>query len=181
MQAHPPPPLPFPNYFLSPLENQSYSNNPSADQGRANPVLPRSIQDRLEKVGLLVVASPDADPVKSSQAIDLKKQQVRNVVSFTIPSLLGQTRKASLTGTPHDIIIAVLLVHSKKIGPQSVSPPFSCSVPCSVGRLQTQYGRPEKSGRQVSRMQSGRQSFSNQYQHSAGNPWTDGLVEDWLY
>jgi hypothetical protein len=108
------------------LENQSYSNNPSADQGRANPVLPRSIQDRLEQVGLLVVSSPDAEPVKSSQAIDLKKQQVRNVVSFTIPSLLGQTRKASLTGTPHDIIIAILLVHFKKLGPSLT--PFSCSV-----------------------------------------------------
>jgi len=78
------------------LENQSYSNNPSADQGRANPILPRPIQDRLEKIGLI---SRDADPVKSSQSIDLKKQQVRNVVSFTLPSL-GQPRKASLTGTP---------------------------------------------------------------------------------
>jgi hypothetical protein len=79
---------------ISPLENQSYSNNPSADFGRANPVLPRPIQDRLEKIGLI---SQEADPIRSSQAIDLKKQQVRNVVAFTLPSF-GQARKATLTG-----------------------------------------------------------------------------------
>ena len=83
-------------YFAccSPLENQSYSNNPSVNMGRANPVLPRPLQDRLEKIGLI---SQEADPIKSSQAIDLKKQQVRNVVSFALPSF-GQPRKASLTG-----------------------------------------------------------------------------------
>lgn len=81
-------------YNHSPLENQSYSNNPNADQGRANPVLPRPIQDRLEKMGLI---SQEAEPIRSSQAIDLRKQQVRNVVAFTLPSF-GRTRKASLTG-----------------------------------------------------------------------------------
>jgi hypothetical protein len=63
----------------SPLENQSYSNNPDSSTGRANPVLPRRVQDRLEKIGLM---KKDAAPVRSSQAIDLKKSQVRNVVSM---------------------------------------------------------------------------------------------------
>jgi len=79
--------------WINPLENQSYSNNPSADRGRANPVLPRPIQDQLEKSGLI---SQDADPIRSSQAIDLKKQQVRNVVGFTLPAP-GKPKKASLT------------------------------------------------------------------------------------
>lgn len=87
--------VPLTTPIFSPLENQSYSNNPSADQGRANPVLPRPFQDQLEKMGLI---SQEADPIRSSQAIDLKKRQVRNVVGFTLPSL-GQPRKASLTGT----------------------------------------------------------------------------------
>jgi hypothetical protein len=85
-------------YFLllshSPLENQSYSNNPNSSTGRANPVLPRRVQDRLEKIGLM---NKDAAPVRSSQAIDLKKSQVRNVVSFAIPSI-RKDRKATLTG-----------------------------------------------------------------------------------
>jgi hypothetical protein len=63
--------------------------------GRSNPVLPRPIQDKLEDVGLI---GKDAEPIRSSQAIDLKKSQVRNVVSFAIPSI-GQSRKATLTVT----------------------------------------------------------------------------------
>ncbi len=78
----------------SPLENQSYSNNPSTNQGRANPIFPRSVQDQFEAMGWI---TQDADPVRSSQAVDLKKQQVRNVVAFTLPSF-GKPRKASLTG-----------------------------------------------------------------------------------
>jgi hypothetical protein len=81
----------------SPLENQSYSNNPN---GRSNPVLPRPIQDRLEKIGVI---RQDADPIRSSQAIDLKKGQVRNIVTFTLPSLFpgrgGKPSKATLTVT----------------------------------------------------------------------------------
>ena len=52
------------------------------------------------------VIQQDADPIRSSQAIDLKKGQVRNVVTFTLPSLfpLGGGRnskpsKATLTVT----------------------------------------------------------------------------------
>ena len=80
----------------SPLENQAYSNNPN---GRSNPVLPQPIQDRLEKMGVI---QQDADPIRSSQAIDLKKGQVRNVVTFTLPRLLprgGKPSKATLTVT----------------------------------------------------------------------------------
>jgi hypothetical protein len=84
----------------SPLENQSYSNNPNARSessgggGRANPILPRNIQDRLEEFGLI----KDSNVVRSSQSVDLKKQRVRNVVGFTIPSPFGGSpRRASLT------------------------------------------------------------------------------------
>jgi hypothetical protein len=130
--------------FQSPLENQSYSNNPRANQGRANPVLPRPIQDRLEEVGLI---SQDAEPVKSSQAIDLKKRQVRNVVSFAIPSL-GQSRKASVTGmihpnyqhSCHELHYILTLVPS--------------SIRRSIGRFQTQYIGQAKSRRKVSIVQS---------------------------
>lgn len=74
----------------SPLENQSYSNNPL---GRANPVLPRPIQDRLEKMGII---KQDTQPIRSSQAIDIKKKQVRNVVTFNLPSI-GESKKMTLT------------------------------------------------------------------------------------
>ena len=81
----------------SPLENQAYSNNPSGSgsMGRANPVLPRPVQDRLETIGFI---EKDATPVKSTQAIDTKENQVRNVVTFTVPSF-GGSRKATLTVT----------------------------------------------------------------------------------
>ena len=51
------------------------------------------MQDQLEKVGLIVA---DAEPVRSSQSINMKKQQVRNIVSFSLPSL-GSPQKATLT------------------------------------------------------------------------------------
>lgn len=80
--------------WINPLENQSYSNNPfqkskranAEDGGRANPILPREIQDRLEQIGILEPSGQndkDASPVRSSQAIDLKRSRVRNVVSVT--------------------------------------------------------------------------------------------------
>jgi PAP_fibrillin len=77
---------------ISPLENQSYSNNPDGG-GRSNPFLPRRIQDRLERLGILKAISE----TRSSQSVDLTKQRVRNVVAFEIPSLRRQSRKASLT------------------------------------------------------------------------------------
>jgi hypothetical protein len=95
--------------IYSPLENQSYSNNPSgaaSSSGRSNPILPRNLQDRLEEWGILEsleVAGVDvaeksstdqsnnrvskpAAAATSSQSVDLKKQRVRNVVSFALPS-----------------------------------------------------------------------------------------------
>lgn len=64
----------------SPLENQSYSNNPS---GRANPFLPQNIQNNLEDVGILSERNVE-NSVKSTQAIDLKKKRIRNVVAFEV-------------------------------------------------------------------------------------------------
>jgi hypothetical protein len=99
------------NSHYSPLENQSYSNNPNGRMkeesilGRSNPILPQNIQNTLENMGILndddvVEDNGDADgnidmnantntnnsPVRSSQAIDLKNQRVRNVVSFQAKS-----------------------------------------------------------------------------------------------
>jgi hypothetical protein len=96
------------NSHYSPLENQSYSNNPNGRMkeesilGRSNPILPQNIQNALENMGILNDdddnANIDGDidmnantntndsPVRSSQAIDLKNQRVRNVVSFQAKS-----------------------------------------------------------------------------------------------
>lgn len=90
--------------FINPLENQSYSNNPNGG-GRANPFLPQGIQQKLEDLGI-VAQEESSNPVRSSQNIDLKKQKVRNVVSFAVPFLGRNTSnskksspKASLTVT----------------------------------------------------------------------------------
>jgi len=97
----------FNQYAYSPLENQSYSNNPNGSLqqslGRASPILPRNIQDKLEEIGLLSPSlgnvrddtndeSSDTNrpPVRSNQIIDLKKFRVRNIVAFEVaaPPLL---------------------------------------------------------------------------------------------
>jgi len=78
--------------YINPLENQSYSNNPDGG-GRANPFLPRRIQDRLERLGVLRGAAE----TRSSQSVDLNKRRVRNVVAFEMPTLLRQALKVSLT------------------------------------------------------------------------------------
>lgn len=71
----------------SPLENQSYSNNPNGKQsaGRSSPILPQNIQNTLEDMGILKEQNKNESsdsPVRSSQAIDLKNKRVRNVVTF---------------------------------------------------------------------------------------------------
>ena len=78
-------------YIMHTVENQSYSNNPSA--GRANPILPQTIHS-LEDFGILSSSTSndddefkDTNTVKSTQAIDLKKNRVRNVVAFTANNL----------------------------------------------------------------------------------------------
>lgn len=69
--------------FINPLENQSYSNNPS---GRSNPILPQNVQNSLEDIGLLSERTSeggdDQNTIKSTQAINLKKNTIRNVVAF---------------------------------------------------------------------------------------------------
>jgi len=85
--------------WINPLENQSYSNNPSGRSndgvvgGRSNPILPQNIQDKLEEIGLLLSDDDDDEiddgpAVKSIQAIDGKKKRVRNVVSVLVKSPL---------------------------------------------------------------------------------------------
>jgi len=87
------------NRIINPLENQSYSNNPfrgtnpflfgEADEsgagGRANPVLPRELQDVLERTGVLEVSGgTKLAPIRSSQGIDIRRKRVRNVVNVQI-------------------------------------------------------------------------------------------------
>ena len=70
--------------FINPLENQSYSNNPS---GRSNPILPQNVQNSLEDIGLLSERTSeggDQSTIKSTQAINLKKNTIRNVVAFEV-------------------------------------------------------------------------------------------------
>jgi len=102
------------SFIISPLENQSYSNNPRSSSslggqgggggggGRMNPVLPREIQDQLERFGIIDTTTTttsrsssssgnnnsksDNDTVKSTQFIDVKRGKVRNVVSFVVPA-----------------------------------------------------------------------------------------------
>jgi len=91
-------------FFLlfSPLENQSYSNNAVAStpytSGRANPILPRFAQDSLERFGVIKSDEYDSgSPVRSSQAIDLKKGRVRNVVSFKVRNPFHSTQRSNST------------------------------------------------------------------------------------
>ena len=78
--------------WINPLENQSYSNNP---QGRANPMLPMELQNRLEQAGLV-----SSTPIRSTQSIDSASGLIRNVVAVDLS--LGNKnsrRRASLTVT----------------------------------------------------------------------------------
>jgi hypothetical protein len=91
--------------LLNPLVNQSYSNNPNAG-GRANLVFTRPVQEGLERLGIISQEDDDtttsqasskaSPPVQSTQTVDVKKQQVINVVSFYI---LGGRRRVTLTVT----------------------------------------------------------------------------------
>lgn len=66
--------------FINPLENQSYSNNPS---GRSNPMLPQNVQNGLEDIGILSERENQGkNTIKSTQSINLKKKRIRNVVAF---------------------------------------------------------------------------------------------------
>eukprot|EP00986_Skeletonema_menzelii_P015640 scaffold12293_cov154-Skeletonema_menzelii.AAC.1 len=67
--------------WVNPLENQSYSNNPL---GRSNPLFPQNIQDNLEDIGVLNSQKQVDNTIKSTQAIDLKRGRVRNVVAVEV-------------------------------------------------------------------------------------------------
>lgn len=96
-------------YSNNPLSRDDKNNGNGIDgnesrQGRANPILPQNIQNNLEKIGFLINENSNDDindksmnsndslkisvdtstNVKSSQAIDLRKGRVRNVVSVLI-------------------------------------------------------------------------------------------------
>ena len=98
--------------WINPLENQAYSINPlsasdNTDEsnnddsnknssggrnrngmGRSNPLLPQNIQNKLEDIGLLVNSDDDdkssSTAAVSSQAIDIRRGRVRNVVSVLV-------------------------------------------------------------------------------------------------
>ena len=76
--------------FINPFENQSYSNNPEGETARSNPFLPRPIQDRLEKLGLVTRTAS----IQSTQVVDLKKQMATNIVAF---GLVSARQRASVT------------------------------------------------------------------------------------
>lgn len=122
--------------WINPLENQSYSNNPNGKQaiGRANPILPQNIQDKLEEVGILSPTSPsrrkkdgnndnrydvDLGPAKSNQIIDLKKSRVRNIVTFEaaapplLPSLPFLIRKKTKPNNSSAVVRGSLTVDVK--------------------------------------------------------------------
>jgi len=77
-----------------PSENQAYSNNPS---GRSNPILPQNVQDGLEDLGLLSERKDVRNTIRSTQAIDLKKNRIRNVVSFEANNLTPLFSKGGKT------------------------------------------------------------------------------------
>lgn len=77
--------------WINPLENQSYSNNPSRE-GRSNPILPRAIEDRLEEAGL----TTSVGDFRSTQTIDMKSKQVINVVAVDI-NVFGKQQRATVT------------------------------------------------------------------------------------
>jgi hypothetical protein len=87
--------------WINPLENQSYSNNPQA--GQANPFLPLALQTRLQQLGILDTMSASSSasssfappPVRSTQSIDVKSGQIRNVVAVNV----GKGKTAALTVT----------------------------------------------------------------------------------
>jgi len=85
--------------FINPLENQSYSNNPINNNkfGRSNPIMPQSIQDTMEDIGILSTpnSSNKDNTIKSTQSINLKKNCIRNVVAFELNNPLPTSKNGS--------------------------------------------------------------------------------------
>jgi len=81
------------------VENQSYSNNPINNNkfGRSNPIMPQSIQDTMEDIGILSTpnSSNKDNTIKSTQSINLKKNCIRNVVAFELNNPLPTSKNGS--------------------------------------------------------------------------------------
>ncbi|GAX11781.1 hypothetical protein FisN_7Lh163 [Fistulifera solaris] len=77
--------------WINPLENQSYSIKPYRE-GRSNPVLPRTLEDKLEEAGL----TTSVGNFRSTQTIDMKSKQVINVVTVDI-NVFGKRQRATVT------------------------------------------------------------------------------------
>lgn len=77
--------------WISPIENQSYSNNP---EGQGNPFLPPQIQRRLQELGLV-----SATPLRSTQAIDIKNGIIRNIVALNLGRSSSKLQSKSSTSS----------------------------------------------------------------------------------
>jgi len=134
--------------FINPLENQSYSNK----GGRSNPMLPQNVQDGLEDIGLLSNQNENENTIKSTQAIDLKKNRIRNVVSFAAnnPTPLfskeGKTRgfiTVDVTGIANPSDARKIDVKFDKCRVSILDSPVDLSIPLGVvgptGWLRTGY------------------------------------------
>jgi hypothetical protein len=97
--------------YINPLENQAYSINPVQNDaagkaedntqimGRSNPILPQFLQNTLEDLNVIQIEKDTTtSSVVSSQAIDLKKRRVRNVVSFQINNPFAKHSSSTTQG-----------------------------------------------------------------------------------
>lgn len=117
------------SWIVNPLENQAFSNNPN---GRTNPFLPVSLQDRLEALGLV-----SATPFRSTQAVDLKNGIIRNIVAFNV----GRQRKIYDSKSPDSRSTSISRTFAqpctKNMKPSSTQSPLSlpsrASVSVSIG------------------------------------------------
>lgn len=104
--------------FINPLENQAYSNNPilndtivasqyasiraetnAQEMGRSNPILPQFLQNTLENLNIIQSEQEmERSRIVSSQAINLKRRRVRNVVSFQINNPFAKPPSSTIQG-----------------------------------------------------------------------------------
>jgi hypothetical protein len=127
--------------YINPLENQAYSNNPfqndamgasqdasiqaetkAQDTGRSNPILPQFLQNTLEDLNIIKTEQDSQDSrVVSSQAIDLKRRRVRNVVSFQINNPFANLSSSAIQG----IITVDVKFHPNSKDPRKLDVKFS--------------------------------------------------------
>jgi PAP_fibrillin len=87
--------------WVNPIENQAYSNRGKEDftlGGRLDPVLPRPVQDFLERLGIL--RTDAATSVRSSQSIDVEKKVAKNVVTLQLPGSISISLTVSIGLSP---------------------------------------------------------------------------------